>query len=342
MTDPKWAVQLPNKMGRGYIHPETGEKLLGVSTMIKWAVAKPFLKEWQGRTVAAAAEEVMSYYAELEYGTTPETAPWGSHADPPTDMAGWLEEAPYRITRGASHDGDLLHAWAAEYHLDPTLPLPEAVPEQWSSANLQRVRQMCVHYRDLCEAWQITALYQERTVCNRDLMLAGSFDLIGQSPLINGGLSWVGDRKTTNGVKPRSDITYQLCAYAYATEMWDDAGNIEPMPDVDGTGGYVIKVKDHGASLHRVEFFRPKQGLDMVREVRNAVDHYRWAEHGDKLVSDALPHPLLTPERVAERLAAATSYDELTAVWRWALLNQIWDDEVHVPLATQQKENLNG
>lgn len=347
MTDPKWAVELPNKMGRGYEHPQTGEKLLGVSTMIKWAVAKPFLKEWEGRTVAAAGVDAVNRALEYEYqgrfaSVERENLPWaneyGSWDD--ADLQQYLQDAPYQVTRGASHDGDLLHAWAAAYHDDPEIPLPDMVPEQWSHATLGRVRQMCVHYRDLIEAWQIQALYQERTVCNRDLLLAGSFDLIGYSPLLNQGVPWVGDRKTTNGVKPRSDITFQLCAYAYATEIWDDEGNIEPMPDVDRTGGYVIKVKDTGASLHRVEFFRPKQGLDMVAEVEGAVRHFRWAEHADKLVSDALPHPHLTPERVADRIANATSYDELAAVWRWGVINQIWDDEVHVPLATQQKEKL--
>lgn len=352
MTDPKWAVELPNRMGRGYIHPETGEKLLGVSTMIKWAVAKPFLQDWQGRTVAVAGVDAVNEALAFGFDQGRDLLPprgqhpvsWARGDTSWTDdlLQQHLEEAPRRVTRTAAHNGDLLHAWAYSYHLDPTLPLPETVPEQWPEANLPVVRQMCVHYRDLVEAWQITALEQERTVCNRSLMLAGSFDLIGTSPLLDGGAAWMGDRKTTNGVKPRSDITYQLCAYAGADEMWDDAGNISPMPGVLQTHGYVIKTKEYGASLHRVDFIRPKQGLDMFREVRSAVDHYRWAEHADKMVSDALPHPSLTPGRVTERLRAAESYDELAAVFRWAVVNQIWDEEVHLPLASQRKETLNG
>lgn len=329
MTDPKWAVELPNRMGRGYSHPETGDKLLGVSTMIKWAVAKPFLQDWQGRTVAAAGVDAVN--EALAQGYTS----WTDE-----DLQRHLEETPRRITRTAAHNGDLLHAWAYSYHIDPSIPLPETVPEQWAEANLSVVRQMCVHYRDLIEAWQIEARFQERTVCNRRLMLAGSFDLIGASPLLDDGAWWMGDRKTTNGAKPRSDITYQLCAYAGATEMWDDHGNVDPMPEVLQTHGYVIKTKEYGATLHRVDFKRPKQGLDMFREIEAAVDHYRWAEHADKMVSDALPHPSLTPARVTERLISATSYDELAAVFRWAVVNQIWDEEVHLPLATQQKENI--
>lgn len=349
MTDPKWAVQLPNKMGRGYLHPQTGEKLLGVSTMMKWAIAKPFLREWEGRIVAEAGTAAVSAGMMWEYeGRWPHTAelrkalPWADSDGTWDDnsLQQYLQSSPQRVTRAASHDGDLLHDWAYRYHLDPSIPLPDAVPKQWPTANLPRVRQMCVHYRDLCESWQIQALYQERTVCNSKLSLAGSFDLIGTSPLLDDGRPWVGDRKTTNGVKPRSDITYQLCAYAYADEMWDDRGNITPMPEVNSQGGYVIKVKDYGASLHWVDFFRPKQGLDMVQEVEAAVRHYKWAEHADKMVSGALPHPSLSPERVTERIQAATSYDELKAVWRWATVNQIWDDEVHQPLATQQKGTM--
>lgn len=326
MTDPVHAVPLPNRMGRGYKHPATGQTLIGVSTLMQWSIAKPGLRDWGERLVAEAGADL---YLE------------GNRAEDESrqQLIDWLGSAPRRVTAKASQEGDWLHHWAYEWHLDPVLPLPVEGDRDgdWFQADLESVRQMAVHYRDLCRLWQITAHYQERTVVSAIHGIGGTFDLVGSSPFLDYGGLWMGDRKTTNGAKPREDVAFQLCAYTKCEDMIEEDGNLIPSPELDiTTHGYVIKTKPHGASLHRIEFYNSRYRIDMGREVEAAVSHYRFAEHGSKLISSGLQHPDLTSEEVTTRLLLASNRTELEATWRWAVTEGLWDGDGHQELAASK------
>lgn len=330
MSDPNFTVELPNKMGRGYEHPETGETLIGVSTLIKWAVAKPFLVSWrEGQVAIAGAAAVAETVANRE---TLRDLPWadanGEWSD--DDLQSWLSEAPNRYSGAAAADGNIVHDWFDRWASDPDLPLPEAS---------SRVRQMCIHLRDLVRFWQIEVSHSELTVFSRRYGIAGTLDLRMRSPLLDGGEWAVGDLKTTNGAKPRADTTFQLPAYASGDGCWLPDGTVLPMPPVSQDHGYVIKVKDTGASIHKIVYRLPKYGIDMFAEIEAAVSHYQWAEHGIKMVSDALQHPVLTPAEVERRIAAAVDRDELEATWRWAQIEGLWLKE-HLDLIEERKLNL--
>lgn len=328
MSEPKFTVELPNRMGRGYQHPETGETLIGVSTLIKWAVAKPFLVSWREGQVAIAGVA-----AAFQLAQQPGPYPWDADGEgdwDEDDLQSWLSEAPNRSSGKAASDGNIVHDWFDRWASDPELPLPDAS---------SRVRQMCIHLRDLVRSWQIEVSHTELTVFSRRYGIAGTLDLRMRSPLLDGGQWAVGDLKTTNGAKPRADTTFQLPAYASGDGCWLPDGTVLPMPEVSQEHGYVIKVKDTGASIHKIVYRLPKYGIDMFAEIEAAVIHYRWAEHGIKMVSDAIQHPSLTPAEVERRILAAVDRDELEATWRWAQIEGLWLAS-HLDLITERKRDL--
>lgn len=338
MGDINRTVRMPNSMGRGYLHPVDGRKLIGVSTVKEWAIAKPYLRSWGEGLVADRA---------VDFRNDPDLAiPFDD-----ARLKEWLLAAPRDATRGASNDGDMVHEWSTLYHQDPDCDLPREVDPAYPLANLERVRSMCAVYRQLCQQWRLTVLFNEQTVCNSVLGIAGTFDFIGSSPFIDDGEPFVGDRKTTNGVKPRSDVTFQLPMYAGADEIWDPLSDeekapllaeewiphpevVHPMPTVNQHRGYVIKVKAIGGGIHRVEYRNEKYRIDMFAEIEAAVNHYRWAEHADKMVSLALPHPETPTEADTDaRIAAARSRPELEAVYRWAVSEGVWVSDRHLELS---------
>lgn len=324
MSDPKYSSA--SNLGRGYTHPVTGDELIGVSTLIKWTNPKPYLIPWKEKQVAEVAVDVLS---DVEGGR------YATHEIKDAILA--RASAQGQV---ASQTGTLVHDWASQLGLDPWQDLPTEVGEDTPHADLSKARLMCEHYRDFLERWQIRVHYSERTVAHEYYGYAGTFDLIMSSPLLDDGL-FIGDIKTTNGAKPRSDVTYQLPLYAMATEMWDtEGGPAVPMPIVSLDRGYVIKVKETGASLHKVEFRSLKYDLDMFRAIKEALDHYRWVNHGDKLISNKLVHPLaLKPSDVYDRVAAADSRDELLAIWSWAVAEGIWRDH-HLAQVEQKIQTL--
>lgn len=332
MTDPVYAVPLPNKMGRGYRHPVTGDTLIGVSTLMQWSIAKPGLRDWGERLVAEAGADL---YLEGDVAT----AGIDPHLEGArTQLIDWLSATPRRITSKASQEGDWLHEWAYQYHYNDAHPLPvedDRGPD-WCMADLESVRQMAVHYRDLCRLWEITAHYQERTVVSAMYGIGGTFDLVGSSPFLDKEQPWIGDRKTTNGAKPREDVAFQLTAYLMCESMIEEDGSLSGAPYIPVTShGYVIKTKPYGATLHRIDFTNGKYDIRMRMEVEAAIRHYRFAEHGSKLISSGLQHPNLTPIEVTTRLDRASTRAELEATWRWAIAEGLWDDS-HQELAARK------
>lgn len=325
MSDPKYSS--PSDLGRGYTHPVTGDELIGVSTLIKWTNPKPYLIPWKENQVAEVAADLLLDLVDME---PPDRA----------DVVAAILARADEQGQVASQTGTLVHEWASWLGVEPDQALPTEVGPDTPHADLSKARRMCEHYRDFLARWQIQVHYSERTVAHDVYGYAGTFDLIMSSPLIGEGL-FIGDIKTTNGAKPRSDVTYQLPLYAMATEMWDAEGEqVMPMPVVSQDRGYVIKVKETGASLHKVEYRNAKYGLDMFRAISEALDHYRWVNHGDKLISSKLIHPLaLKPQDVYDRIVAANSHDELLAVWSWAVSEGIWRDQ-HLGQVEQRIQDL--
>lgn len=140
-------------------------------------------------------------------------------------------------------------------------------------------------------AWQITAVYQECIVAHGDLRYAGKFDLIGRSPLINGGKPFILDWKTSRSV--HDEAALQMSAYALAEFMiHPETGEEIPIPCVSAS--FVAHVTSEGTELYPCAESR----LELRRHhrlFRAALDVYRGATPR----RHALKKPLPTPAALA-------------------------------------------
>jgi hypothetical protein len=99
-------------------------------------------------------------------------------------------------------------------------------------------------YAKLLDAFQIEALFTERSVANRKLWYSGRFDAIVK---LN-GLTYLLDWKTSKGVYGETSL--QTAAYANA-EFYvndDDPDTEHPLPHIDRIG--VVHITEAGSTLH--------------------------------------------------------------------------------------------
>lgn len=339
MADPLYSEI--TKDGRVYVDPVTGKKLRGVTTIVGSATAKPFLKSWGERLVA---EKATTQFAELSSRIT---------LDGKDAAAEWLQTAAEDQTRAASHSGNVLHAWAAyndsgvirsvQDVFDEMMQEDDEKDRPWA-ADIPRVKRMREHYLTLVDRWELRFPYNEQTVFNRKLGYAGTFDCVMQSPYLHDDALVMGDRKSTKGTKPRSEVAAQLLCYILAEGMWVPTGEVDEagkklatereMPELVTHTAYVIKVSDQKAGLHSVNLDGMRQILDAILLVSD------WAKNGEKRVSFALddPNPV-THDDVIARIAAAEDSHALSAIYRWAALEGVWSGEL-TTAAKLKKEAL--
>lgn len=219
MTTPKVAT-LHRGGSRWYIHPETGDKVPGVTSILNM-LPKPFLKAWASKEVATCAVE--------------QRGAWLPMAE--TDPAGaidYLKRAPQRSTQGAADLGSAAHGiFEAMARGERLGPLTDDLAV------------FAGHYADFLDTVQPEFRAVEETVWSEAHAYAGSFDAFA---VIDGEGCWIDNKTTRSGVYP--EVALQLSAYAHADYLLGDDGGRGVMPR--GSRGVVVHVRPEGWALYEV------------------------------------------------------------------------------------------
>lgn len=238
-----------------HVYQLDGKRATSVTTILSGGIPKGALVPWAAKTAAQYA------------------------IDNPGATLDEIKGAPERDRDEAARRGTLVHD-TIEMILrgeDPEIP--------------EEIAAHIAGWRAFVAAWQITAVYQECIVGNGGLRYAGKFDLVGTSPLINGGKRLILDWKTSRSV--HDEAALQMSAYAMAEFMIDpETGEEIPVPHVSAS--FVAHVTSEGTELYpcaenRLELRRH------FRLFRDALDVYRGATPR----RHALKKPLTTPAILA-------------------------------------------
>lgn len=237
MTAPK--IRTTYKGGaRYYIHPDTGETVPGVTSIIGM-LPKPFLQYWAAKEVATAA--VTQYHLigqMLEHG--------------PEGAIDYLKGTPGRTTKEAANRGTAAHS------LFEAIELGEDV-----SYATGEIAEYGERFRAILQQLQPTGYATEVTVWSERYGYAGSADAIWEI----GGEYVIVDHKTSKSIYP--EVALQLSAYAHADYAIDKVGNRLPLPKI--TRGLALHYpREGGWAIYEVpigdEVFETFRALQVVFE----------------------------------------------------------------------------
>ncbi|MEU9888643.1 hypothetical protein [Sphaerisporangium sp. NPDC051011] len=212
--------------GRGHSYLLDGEKVPGVTTLIKEGFPRTGLVKWAAETVAARAVDGWDELAEL----------------PVSERLRTLEKAHTEVRDSAGVRGTRVHALADRLVRGEEVDVPEELAGHVEA---------CVKFLD---EWDVDALMVERPVFSRRHRYGGSPDLVAT---LRDGKRWLLDWKT-NARGPYGDMAFQLAAYRYADLFLDEDGHEQPMPEIDEVGvvwlradGYDLYPFEAGRDVHR-------------------------------------------------------------------------------------------
>jgi hypothetical protein len=185
------------KMGRSYLHPQTGERVPSVTNVLK-CISKPALDGWAARLTAKYAVE---HWEELDN----------------TDPVERLE-----ILKTAHQDERVTHTARGV--------LVHEICESWSKGTPAKIDKsvdgfMTQFFRFLGEV-NPQYIESEATVWNRQYGYAGTFDAIA---MINGEITLI-DIKTGRGTYPEYGL--QLAALSHGECIIDERGNEWDLPGI--------------------------------------------------------------------------------------------------------------
>lgn len=235
MTAPTNATQEGGH--RFYVWPPTGEKFPSVTTVIS-AVSKPALAPWAAKQAAVFAVQSYSQWKDL----------------PETEAIKLISGASRRTVDIASDIGTHVHECIESYiaHLDMPNPTPEHMR----------------HFDAWRAAFRPTFLLSEKTVYNRTVGYAGSFDFIANID----GVTTLIDVKTGKNLWPETAL--QLSAYANG-EFVDIDGKEAPLPYVQAAG--ILQLRMTGYRYVPITLTE-----DIWRSFRYVNEVFRWQEYGSK------------------------------------------------------------
>jgi len=195
MTQPKIGT-IKRGGARLYVHPITGEKAIGVTSVLN-SLPKPFLQHWRAKVVAEAAVNNAGTLTQMLLDANGEGRNFELGRKAAVD---WLKGAPNRDTGKSAEDGTAVHDLCEKLAKGiPTGPIhPDYVP-------------YIDNFKTFLDKFQPEFLFLEDTVWNEEHGYAGSFDWIAKIQ----GETVLGDNKTTrSGV--HAEVALQLAAYANA------------------------------------------------------------------------------------------------------------------------------
>lgn len=219
MTTPKVST-IRRSGSRYYVHPETGEKVPGVTSVLNM-LPKGFLKYWAAKKVAETA------VADLQALTL--------LAERDKDGAiDYLKRAPDRDTRHAADTGTDAHDYFERMAKGEEITEAVLIAEE-----KEHVLPFVAHYQDFLDTVQPEFVFMEETVWSDKHLYAGSFDAF---MVIDGENAWTDNKTTRSGV--HEEVGLQLAAYRHADNIIRRDGSRVPMPKADG--GVVVHVRPEG------------------------------------------------------------------------------------------------
>jgi hypothetical protein len=236
---PPLAVNTPH--GRAYKHPETGDYLPSITTVLK-VIDKPALVGWAARETAGAAFDQRHALVRM------------NDREAAVDM---LKNARYRSMNKAGDVGSLVHRVAEALERDEPLPVVTDAAAPYVESFVAFVA-----------AFEPQFEIVEGTVFSDTWGYAGTFDFLARFD----DLLVLGDHKTGKGVYP--EVALQIAAARYADRVWNrDTGELTPMPEVAGA----IAVHLHVDGYRVVEI---DAGRDAFEAFVAARQLWPWAHDG--------------------------------------------------------------
>lgn len=251
MTTPKIRT-LTRGSSRYYVHPETGAKVPGVTSIIGM-LPKPFLTFWASKVVAEYAIDHLGDMVNIVLRGDRQGA------------IDYLKNAPRRTTGAAAETGTLAHSAFEDIAngKDPVVS-PDVLP----FARL---------FKRMMTDTGIIIDRQEQTVYSHQHDYAGSFDGWGS---INGKPVVIDNKTTKSGI--HAEVALQLSAYRYADVILNPDGTTSPIPPADG--GIVIHVRPD--KIQVVEVDCDEEVFDFFLNLRKT---FRWVDGKDREVIAPVP-----------------------------------------------------
>lgn len=223
---------------------EHGERIDGVTTILKDGKPSPALIGWGIRSVAEYAVNHWDDLAGL----------------PVADRIKTLKGSPYAERDEAARRGTEVHAIAERIGRGEEVDVPDELAGHVESA---------VRFYD---EWQPRILLAEVVVYNMEHRYAGTLDFIAEFPDGRVGLC---DFKTSKGVY--ADTALQLAAYRNASHYLDDDGEPQPMPAVDWCG--VVHVRADGYDVYELRadehVYRRFRYVQVVARMMAEMDEWK-------------------------------------------------------------------
>lgn len=243
-----------------YVRADTGERIDGVTTILKGFMPTPALIRWASNTTAEAAVDrwdELSAMGVSERLKTLKGAAWDKR-----------DAAALRGTELHGHAERLAHGHEVEVS-DEQLPLVESAAR-------------------FLDDWRVEPLIVEATVYQLAHGWSGTLDLVAR---LRDGRVWLLDYKSGSGVYP--DHALQLAAYANAEAWVDGEGAAQPLPRIDAGG--VVHVRSDGYDLIPVDI-----GPDVYRVFRHGCMVARFNATQDKAREGKAPGVIGAPIYLGE------------------------------------------
>lgn len=213
-----------------------GDRVPGVTTVIKGFMPTPALIRWASNTTA---EQAVDRWDELAAMTA-------------TERLKALKSAAWDARDAAALRGTELHRHAERLSRGESVEVSdEQLPLVESAARF-------------LDEWAAEPVLTEATVYHLAHGWAGSLDLVAR---LSDGRTWILDYKSGKGVY--ADHALQLSAYAHADAWVDGDGNAQPMPDIDC--GAVVHVRSDGYDVVPLDI-----GDDVYKVFRHGSMVARW------------------------------------------------------------------
>lgn len=237
--------------GRGHGYKIDGEKVDGVTTLIKDGLPKPALVGWAARSVAEhVADNLDAVLGMRDMGRDAIVAA--------------LKEAPWTSRNKAGARGTEVHGYAERLAAGEEVEVPDHIAGHVEA---------CVAFLD---DWKVRPVLTETSVGSRKWRYGGTLDLVADVTRPDGGgeeraiLDW---KTAASGIWP--ETAYQLAAYRHAEIYLDDDGAEQPMADLGITCGYGVHIRADGYDVIPVRCDEPvfKAFLHIAWVARHAKDN---------------------------------------------------------------------
>jgi hypothetical protein len=236
--------------GGGHWYRLDGEKVDGVTTVIKEGIPKGALPYWAAKETATYAADNMTTIGELEREA----------------IIDLLKGAPWRDMDRAAKRGIAVHGYAEAIINGEEVDVPDELVGHVDS------------YLKFLKDFDVQPVLVEGVVGHRAHRWMGTLDLIAD---LADGLRWLIDVKTTkSGIWPETAV--QLAAYKHAEFWLDQYGKERPMYAVQNCAG--LWVRGDGYDLIPVD-----AGPDTYRVFRHAQQIARFQTVTSKtVIGDAI------------------------------------------------------